>query len=568
MTQVASATTPAPDLADVRHEEGVRETIESIVIALILAFVFRAFIVEAFRIPTGSMAPTLYGAHGKVICTDCGVEFAYGVRDPEENRHTLPVRRSSHAVCPNCNHVNTNLRINDEFENAEGGDRILVLKWPLDLGAEFFNPKRWEVTVFKDPSDGETNFIKRLVGVPNEVLMILDGDIYVAPTEELSVPTLEELRQIVHEKYLLREGLARGRLRPVSDRVRAELDEKMRIARKSNAAQRILWFGVYDHDHPPRDPDRNQPRWEPARAAQSGWDTSNRRVHFQDRGLSDDYIELHGKPVRATNAYNVLANGLPPLVSDQRVRFVLTPEAGQGRIHLRLEKHKRTFWATVDFDGTVSLTESTVEPTMQTPALATANIGPLAPGRPVEVSFEHLDFRLALRVGGKEVLATSDDPASPGYYAPDLAKLRSYRAQLSTLPRIYAQGGNLSLIHLIVERDVHYFTEPHSRLLDLSWAPEDGWATPDCPVLLRENEYFMLGDNTAASKDARLWDRAAASLRSRGEAFQLGTVPRDQLIGEAFFVYWPAGHRLEWLPIPPLNRIGIIPDVGKMRWIR
>jgi hypothetical protein len=78
----------------------------------------------------------------------------------------------------------------------------------------------------------------------------------------------------------------------------------------------------------------------------------------------------------------------------------------------------------------------------------------------------------------------------------------------------------------------------------------------------------MLGDNTAASKDARLWDRAAASLRSRGEAFQLGTVPRDQLIGEAFFVYWPAGHRLEWLPIPPLNRIGIIPDVGKMRWIR
>ena len=57
-----------------------RETIESIVIAFILAFVFRAFIVEAYRIPTGSMAPTLYGAHRTTICPDCGYEYAYEVQ--------------------------------------------------------------------------------------------------------------------------------------------------------------------------------------------------------------------------------------------------------------------------------------------------------------------------------------------------------------------------------------------------------------------------------------------------------------------------------------------------------
>ena len=45
------------------HPEGnVKETIESILVAFILAFVFRAFVVEAFVIPTGSMAPTLLGA--------------------------------------------------------------------------------------------------------------------------------------------------------------------------------------------------------------------------------------------------------------------------------------------------------------------------------------------------------------------------------------------------------------------------------------------------------------------------------------------------------------------------
>ena len=100
----------------------------------------------------------------------------------------------------------------------------------------------------------------------------------------------------------------------------------------------------------------------------------------------------------------------------------------------------------------------------------------------------------------------------------------------------------------------------------LDWAPRDGWGGPNSPILLREDEFFMLGDNTAASKDSRLWDVLGPHLRERGNKFQLGTVPRDQLIGRAFFVYWPSGHRIDWLPL--LNKFGIIPDVGRMRWIR
>ncbi len=95
-----------------------------------------------------------------------------------------------------------------------------------------------------------------------------------------------------------------------------------------------------------------------------------------------------------------------------------------------------------------------------------------------------------------------------------------------------------------------------------------GWASPANPILLRKHEFFMLGDNAAASKDSRLWDVVGEHFQARGEDVQLGTVPRDQLIGKAFFVYWPSGHRLSWLPIPGLRRLGIIPDVGRMRWIR
>ncbi|MEZ6081379.1 MAG: S26 family signal peptidase [Pirellulaceae bacterium] len=55
--------------------QGTRETIESIIVAFILAFLFRAFVAEAFVIPTGSMAPTLMGAHKDLFCQHCGRQY-------------------------------------------------------------------------------------------------------------------------------------------------------------------------------------------------------------------------------------------------------------------------------------------------------------------------------------------------------------------------------------------------------------------------------------------------------------------------------------------------------------
>jgi len=83
---------------------------------------------------------------------------------------------------------------------------------------------------------------------------------------------------------------------------------------------------------------------------------------------------------------------------------------------------------------------------------------------------------------------------------------------------------------------------------------------------LRDGEHFMLGDNSPASQDSRLWTQPGDYLLERGVDYQIGTVPADQLIGKAFFVYWPSGHRLHWLPV--LKDFGVIPSVGKMRWIR
>src|SRR5258708_5148982 len=165
---------PAPNIAASRAAKsgGVKDTIESILIAFILAFVFRAFVVEAFVIPTGSMAPTLMGAHMRYRCADCGYDFTVNFnstsRNGDEDDVNIPrfadfqgKSKTYGIYCPNCG-----FRIGDEEladPNHEPdvrpqvvtnppvhyGDRILVLKYQY----LFQQPQRWDVVVFKAPPD-------------------------------------------------------------------------------------------------------------------------------------------------------------------------------------------------------------------------------------------------------------------------------------------------------------------------------------------------------------------------------------------------------------------------------
>ena len=94
----------------------MKEWVEPIVIAVILALIIRTFVVQAFKIPTGSMRPTL-------------IE----------------------------------------------GDRILVNKFIY----KFREAKRGEVIVFISPEDKKKDFIKRLIGLPNEKIQILNGAVLI-----------------------------------------------------------------------------------------------------------------------------------------------------------------------------------------------------------------------------------------------------------------------------------------------------------------------------------------------------------------------------------------------------
>src|SRR5690242_10738653 len=85
----------------------VRETIESIVIAFILAFLFRTFEAEAFVIPTGSMAPTLQGRHKDIDCPKCGYRYRVSASQEvdSDGAPRNPACRVVTGTCPMCGYT-------------------------------------------------------------------------------------------------------------------------------------------------------------------------------------------------------------------------------------------------------------------------------------------------------------------------------------------------------------------------------------------------------------------------------------------------------------------------------
>ena len=114
-----------------------REYAEAIFIALLLALFIRTFILQAFKIPSGSMEKTLLiGDHILVS------KFAYGIHIPNE----IP------------------------FLDIKLFDDII-------LSQEV--PKRGEIIVFKYPKNESRDFIKRVIGVPGDILEVRRQKVYI-----------------------------------------------------------------------------------------------------------------------------------------------------------------------------------------------------------------------------------------------------------------------------------------------------------------------------------------------------------------------------------------------------
>jgi signal peptidase I len=641
----ASAPKSGIDPAVGKPKESTRDFVEQIVVAIILAVLIRGFDAEAFVIPTGSMAPTLMGRHKEVTCPQCGLVYAINASEeidqfildkqleaarrieeanraperlvaaerarenalrtgdpgrigmasdllekaqndvknaPKQLENSRAVIQQAHEVgiCVNCR----NRVVVDDAPSFKG-DRILVMKFPYELpflpGSA--GPRRWDVVVFHFPEKPETNYIKRLVGLPGEELRINHGDIQARP--------------------------------PGSN-------ASFQIQRKPLIHQRAMQMLVYDDNHRPRAIEGKPEwrRWNPS----GSWKEEAGGKFLASPTTDSDWAELRYRHLlpdpeqwAALEKNAPLPRGpRPTLITDFYSYNTNTNAVAYYESWLQ----KSEGWLQSNWVGDLTLSghvdlETTEPGSMLKLELVEAGIAnrcevDLATGVASlyhgdkklgeaatalrgtgahDVEFANVDDRLTLWVDGEtpfqEGLPFEAGPATP--YAPTASDLDP--------AGIAIKRAKATVSDLVLKRDIYYTQDPTTTDYKIPGANESFDRDPDIeysPVIkmfdflsdpsrfaalkdlsprdayvIRPDHFMMMGDNSPRSSDSRAW--ASKDVNWRESDRSSWEVPRSMLIGKAFFVYWP--HGKPFGPDIRLNRdfrVPFRPYFERMKWIR
>ncbi len=581
--------TPAPNSpssAAAPQQESYKETIISIVIAFTMAFVFRGFVIEAFVIPTGSMAPTLMGAHMQFRGPSTGVEWpvgaAQGAQGGDGTVYANPQRGIS-VQDPISGQV-----LPQEDRRLFAGDRILVLKYLYAVQ----QPRRFDVIVFKNPTDPQQNYIKRLLGLPGEQIALADGDVFVRTGTAGATPAGDT----------------------PEDRAAIWGGSGWTIARKDVVTQRAVWQRVYDSAYAPLgDVGGVVAPWRPS--SPGNWKLSPREYVYSGAAETQLVFDQTGRRtgveaspasrqlswrINDTYPYNE-ASGWQQVfnVSDVRVRagFTLVGERRSVGMHLSARGH--------EFRAVIDQTPGKAEIAWRAPIgaagvkgdwapLVSASVPPLVAGREYNIEFWHVDQSVQIWLDGTLVLKAEYDwtPAQrlEFVFGRPLATVLQNQSmtganQLAN-PSLYSgcdvrlifgastgtsDAGGFTLHRVGLDRDLFY--QPASK--DRGRGMAALATNPFQPLTLGPDQFFACGDNSPASLDGRLWETVDPWVDEHyppatPDGPRVGVVPRDLLLGRAFFVYWPsltynAGSRSSGTgsgaaPVP-------VPDFGRMRMI-
>jgi len=159
----------------------------------VVVLLVKPFLVEAYTLPTMSMAPTLIGPHRLTACPRCGGPAYVNSGDRGERSDGPGLddeARSDLVICGACRRAS---EARDIPPTVHSGDRILVDK--------LATPHRWDVVVFLFPEDPRVAYASRVVGLPGESVSIRKGALWIDGKKQ-AVP-----RAIAGLEYTRRPGL-------------------------------------------------------------------------------------------------------------------------------------------------------------------------------------------------------------------------------------------------------------------------------------------------------------------------------------------------------------------------
>ncbi|MGL6195903.1 MAG: S26 family signal peptidase [Thermoguttaceae bacterium] len=610
----------------------VREAIETLAIALVLAFLFKTFEAEAYEIPTGSMAPTLMGRHKDLNCSECGFRFQISASEEadEGNNGGTSARIAEAAkrgvspklpsvvggTCPQCRFTmyigpdNTEKKKYPSYK----GDRILVCKYLYDL----FTPNRWNVTVFRFPGGPQTNYIKRLVGLENETIQIHNGDVFVCPNggdefrilRKPAIHLLAMMQMVNDNDYvnpkLLNIRNEKDRWEPawadetenfgsmpvfvpainsgdVEEAKPAWIASEDRRSFKADAnvsSNQLRWLN-YRHivpssedwlyliqgEMPPNGIENNPQLITDFTAYNTGIvENPVISVNLDAKQLiSERTVEINGetkkmyfcKPTPDSIGYN--------WTGDLAMECKVTVSSPSGILAFRLVKGGIPFICEIDLSNGVATFSISGHENLYTPVQVQTDVNKAGS---YNIRYSNIDEQFRLWVGGKEI--TLPDNGEYDYLCNDLSSPLSRERSPTTFDltpvSVGSKGADIKVEHLKVFRDIYYIAQNHkfSDLCDLAvgspfessltqtsenrnariLSDSNYWGffgkTRCAEFKLDEGQFFLLGDNSGKSLDARVWK----SLPGGGQY-----VEKSYMIGRAAVVYWPHG-----VTIPVINK--------------
>jgi signal peptidase I len=531
------------------HRDTTREVFETVVFVVVLVLLLKLFVAEAFVIPTGSMASTLWGDQVRCTCYECGHKFPINASDGGKR---IVV---DHYICENCGYdsARDDRDAKQDLSSPSSGDRVLVSKYEYHL----HEPRRFDVPVFKFPvepfsvtkqPDGSLdmqgmNYIKRLVALGGETLAVFAGDLYV--TRDLHFenrPRPANDLDLWQFRYMYPQD---------PEALKYFHEGKFEIVRKDPNHILAMRRIVFDLDKQPKSRTGiHRVRWHQVPEDGAGWAMES--AGFKHSGDTPGWMRYqHIDPWKESEirrcyivdfiGYNVGRDvQLRPFVdigpgqamSDHWVSDLLlecTVEIGSPDTETTLELAKgRDRFQAVFSKGECKLYRITSHDDGSDERKEMGSHGTkITKAGKYDVRLANFDSRLTVWVDGKPLAFGRDQTDYP---PPDpTRRFEPFDKNDLDQPARIGAKGDVKVSKVSLWRDLQYNCGFHrvdpERRKKLDPLPEE---VPSCdsPVqtyYVQPGHFLMFGDNANSSADSRSW----------------GLVPKRLMLGKAVMVYWP-----------------------------